>query len=195
MYLICKIKLPVTWVNKMKHKEKLIIYVWLCSLAVILLVGIVLCLQRPPTEIVQANKDIVNMSEKIRAYYRNRPDYWGLNNSEAINLNLYVGKINNNQIINNLNKNVIIGSDINGSQVMPGQHSFLIGYKDLNKKECVELASLYWAEEDKLGLISVIIQNDSGNYEFSWGDKGLPLSKGQAQKYCKEKNNILWTFE
>ena len=179
----------------MKNKEKLIIYIWLSSLAIILLIGVILCFERPSSEIVQANKDIIKMSDNIRAYYRNRPDYWGLNNNEAIKLNLYVGKMNNNQILNNLNKSVIIGSDINGNQVMPGQHSFVIGYKDLNKKECIELASLYWAEEDKLGLISMAIQNSSGNYEFSWGNNGLPLSKAQAKQYCKEENNILWTFE
>lgn len=179
----------------MKRREKLIMYIWLLSLAIILLIGVILCLQRPSSEIVQANKDIMTTAEKIRTYYRNRPDYWGLDGKMAISNNLYTGTLTNNQIFNGLNKAIVIGSDINGSTVMPGQRSFVIGYRDLNKKECVELSSFRWQEEDKLGLLSLSLQNGEGVYEFSWGDKGLPLSHSKAKQYCKENNHLLWTFE
>lgn len=179
----------------MKNKEKMIMYIWLVSLVVIVLIGIIFCLQRPPAEIVQANKDIVETAGKIRAYYRRLPDYWGLNNAEAVKNNLYVGVITNNQIMNGLKKPVIIGADINGNPVMPGQHSFMIGYRDLNRDECVSLMSFRWQEQDKLGLLSVTVLNDDGTYEFSWGDKGLPLSRSRAKQYCRDKNHIMWSFE
>ena len=179
----------------MNNKEKIIMYTWLGSLVIILLVGIILCLERPSEEIIQSNKEILTIVKKIRKYYSNRPDYWGLDTAEAIKQNLYTGKVKNNQIINSLGRTVNIGSDSNGTQVMPGMHSFIITYMDLNKKECMELASFSWTEEDKLSLISITIQNKEGNYEFSWGDKGLPLSKKATKQYCQEENNLLWAFE
>lgn len=179
----------------MKNKEKVIVYIWLCSLALILFIGIVLCLQRPPAEIIAAQQEVITLSSKIRAHYRNRPDYWGLNGNEVINKKLVAFKISNNQLYNKLDKPIVIGGDINGTQVMPGSHSYKIVYYDLNKKECEELASFRWQEEDKLGLLSMTIQSSEGTYEFSWGDKGLPLSKGRAKQYCKDKNRIMWSFE
>jgi len=193
--LICKIKLPAVWANGMKKKEKIIKLVWLTSVALILLVGIILCLQRPRLEIIEANKEIAKMAENIRAHYRNRPDYWGLNNGEVIKKNLYAGKMNNNQIIGKLNKVIIVGGDAKGGQVMPGQRNFMLGYQKLNRAECEQLASFRWTEESKLGLISLTIENNAGTYEFSWGNKGLPLSRSRAKRHCGEENSIFWTFE
>lgn len=182
-------------VKKMKNKEKIILYIWLSSLIIIILVGVMMCFQRPSEKIIEANKEVLMLAGKIRTYYSNRPDYWGLGNSEVIKQKLYPGKINNNQIMNNLGKIVNIGSDGNGTPIMPGVHNFIISYQKLNQKECIELASFHWSEEDRLGLISITIQNTKGSYEFSWGDKGLPLSKGMAKQYCKEENKLLWSFE
>ena len=195
MSLICKIKSPVIWVNKMKNKEKIIIYIWLCSLVIIVLIGVMMCFQRPSEQSVAANKEMLETAEKIRAFYRNRPDYWGLNGNEAVKNQLFTAKINNNQLLNSLNKKIIIGADSEGTTVMPGQKSFAITYLDVDKKECIELASFSWKAEENLGLLSMMIQNDGQNYEFSWGDKGLPLSQGRAKQFCHEKNNIMWLFE
>ena len=89
----------------------------------------------------------------------------------------------------------MVGSDEKGTTIMPGQHNFVISYRELSKKECIELASFRWQEEDKLGLLSMSIQNAEGTYEFSWGNKGLPLTKSRAKQYCQEKSNVLWSFE
>ena len=170
-------------------------YIWLISLVIILGIGLILCLQRPPAEIIAANKELMAMSEKIRTYYRNRPDYWGLSNSEVIKHNLYVGKMTNNILTNGLGKGIVVGSDELGSQVMPGSRSFAITYTKLNNDECIALASFNWKEEDKLGLISMAVQNSKGSYEFSWGEKGLPLSRGRAKQFCGQENSIMWRFE
>ena len=179
----------------MKNKEKFIMYIWICSLVTIIVIGTILCLRRPSGEIVQANKEILSTADKIRSYYRNRPDYWGLDTQAVIKDELYIGKIENDKIINNLGEEVVIGSDIDGTTIMPGQRIFSISYLQVMQKQCIELASFRWQEEGKLGLISFKIQNDSGDYEFSWGNKGLPLSRNYAKQYCKEKNNLSWTFE
>lgn len=179
----------------MISKEKLIIYIWLISLVLITIIGILLSLQRPPKEIIAADNELIKMTEKIRAHYRNRPDYWGLDNKSVIEQKISLGKFEDNKILNSLGKEVLIGGDGEGTKVMPGARSFVIAYQDLTNKECIELASFQGKEQDKLGLISMSIQNDKGAYDFSWGNKGLPLSRHQAKQYCQEKNKIMWSFE
>ena len=178
----------------MKNKERIIVYVWAISLVIIVAVGVVLCLQRPSPEMVQANREMLSLAKKIRTYYHNRPDYWGLDTNEVIKQKLHVSKLKDNQLINSLGKEIVVG-DAQGTQIMPGTHSFVISYKNLTQKECVDMVSIRWQEEDKLGLISISIRNGQNNYEFSWGDKGLPLSQSQAKQYCKESNDLLWVFE
>ncbi|MBR1605353.1 MAG: hypothetical protein IJ660_04520 [Alphaproteobacteria bacterium] len=179
----------------MINKEKLILYIWLFSLFFIILLGVIFSFKRPPSEIIAADKELIKMTEKVRMYYRNRPDYWGLNNTVAIEQKFYQGELKDNKIFNTLGKEVVIGADGDGTQVMPGARSFVITYRELDKKECIELAIFQGKEQDKLGLISMSIQNDKGTYDFSWGNKGLPLSRKQAKQYCQEKNNIMWSFE
>ena len=179
----------------MINKEKLILYIWLFSLIFIIIVGILLSIQRPPAEIIAADEELVRMTEKIRTHYRNRPDYWGLSNETAISQKFYVGQIKDDKIIGALGKEVVIGADAEGTQIMPGSRNFMITYRDLNKKECIELSVFRGKEQDKLGLISMSIQNDKGLYDFSWGNKGLPLTHSRAKQYCREKNDIMWSFE
>lgn len=178
----------------MNTKNKITIGVLLCSLSSVIILGIILYLHKPSKEVLQANNELVETSKKIRDYYRNKPDYWGLNSNEVIKNLLYSGKINNNQIINSIKKAVIVGADRDGVTVMPGQRSFAITYKNLNKKECKELASFNWKTQDNLGLISMKIYNEN-NYEFNWGENGLPLSRNKADMSCQEVNDILWVFE
>ena len=179
----------------MKHKEKFLIYTWLGSLIFIVATGIFFCFQRPSSEIIKAEQSIVSISEKIRAFYRNRPDYWGLSNTSVISQKLYDGTIVEGKMLNNLGKEIVVGGDSSGSQVMPGSKSFVVTYKELNRAECIELSAFRGQEQDRLGLIAMSIRNETGVFEFSWGNKGLPLSKSQAKKYCAEKNDIMWTFE
>ncbi len=151
--------------------------------------------QRPSSKNVAANQELVQISSKIRQYYQNRPDYRGLNTAEVVKNNLYVGKVNNNVILNSRGKSVLIGGDAAGSMVMPGIRSFVISYLDLTRKECIELSSRFWQETEKLGVLSMSIINETYNQEFNWGEDGLPLSKSQAEKYCKNKNTLVWSFE
>lgn len=154
-----------------------------------------LLFQRPNSKNIAANKELVQISSKIRQYYQNRPDYRGLNTAEVVKNNLYVGKVSNNVILNSRNKPVLIGGDAAGSIVMPGSRSFVISYLDLTRKECIELSSRFWQETEKLGVLSMSIINNAYNQEFNWGEGGLPLNTSQAEKYCKDKNTLVWAFE
>ena len=179
----------------MRYKEKFLIYTWLGALIFILIIGIFFCFQRPSVEIIKAEQSLVTTSEKIRAFYRNRPDYWGLSHTSVISQKLYDGTIVENKILNSLGKEVVVGGNSSGSQVMPGSRSFVVTYKELNRQECIEISAFRGREQDRLGLIAMSIRNETGVFEFNWGNKGLPLSKNQAKKYCTEKNDIMWTFE
>ena len=179
----------------MINKEKLILYIWLTSLVIILLLGLIFSFKRPPKEIIAADKELIKITEKVRMYYRNRPDYWGLDNETAKQQKFYLGEIKDDKMLNVLGKEILIGADDSGAQVMPGARSFMVTYRDLTHEECIELAVFQGREQDKLGLISMSIQNDKGVYDFSWGNKGLPLSRSQAKQYCQEKNSIMWSFE
>lgn len=180
----------------MKNKEKIIAYAWGISLIIIVLIGVLLCVNRPNPEIVKAYHELIGTAGKIRGYYSNRPDYWGLNTGAALKQNLHEGVMNNNRILNNLGKPVVIGADSEGNAVMPGQHSFMIGYRGLSRKECIALLSFRWSEEDGLGLLSVSLKNDAGGvYDFVWEDGGLPVSRGMAGKYCGQDNSVMWFFE
>ena len=179
----------------MLNKEKLILYIWLFSLIAIIAIGVLLSLQRPSAEIIAADKELVETTEKIRTYYRNRPDYWGLDNGVVIEQHLYAGELKEGKVINSLQKEVIVGSDDKGTKVMPGSRNFIVMYRGLTKEECIAIASFRGKEQDQLGLISMSIQNNKGTHEFSWGNKGLPLSSGQVKKYCQEENNVMWSFE
>ena len=179
----------------MATKEKIITYTWLVSIILIISLGCFLIFQRPSAEVVSSHKELLTMSESIRKHYKNKPDYWGLNTTEVVKDKLYTGKLTNNQIINSLGKYVIVGADIEGNPVMPGMKSFIIGYKGVSKKECVELASFIWNENDKLGLLSIQINTDKMEHNFDWSEDGLPLSKNKAKQFCSENNNIIWVFE
>ena len=179
----------------MTKKEKVITYIWLMSIVIIIFFGVFLIFQRPSTDVVSAYKELLETSDKVRTHYKNKPDYWGLNTTEAVKNKLFSGKLTNNQIINSLGKYVIIGGDISGNTVMPRMRSFVIGYKDLTQKECIELASFIWKESDKLGLLSVQINTDNVEYNFDWGEDGLPLSRSKAKQFCGEVNSLVWIFE
>ena len=179
----------------MKNKEKLILYIWLVALIFIVLVGIILVWQRPSSEVISASKELMETSEKIRTYYSNRPEYWGLDTYEAISKKLYSGKITNNQIINNFGKPVVIGADVKGTPISVGMRGFTITYQHLTQDECVGLTSFNLSEKEKLGLMSVTIQSEKGIYRYEWGEKELPLSHSRARRSCGENNDILWSFE
>ena len=179
----------------MIKKEKIITYTWLTSIIIIISIGVFLILQRPSTEAVSAHKELLAMAEKIRRHYKNKPDYWGLSTSEVVKNKLYSGKLTNNQVINSLGKHVVIGADIAGNPVMPRMRSFIIGYKGLSKKECIELGSFIWNEEDKLGLLYMQINSGNTEHNFDWSEGGLPLSRNRAKQFCKDSNNLIWAFE
>lgn len=89
----------------------------------------------------------------------------------------------------------------------PFSTSFSITFKGLDKRVCVEMASLSWPEKDSANLLSITV----GSEKYTWpvyvsnGDdeKVLPITHGMAMNVCQaeaEKNmankqvDITWEF-
>lgn len=161
---------------------------------VLIAVGIALHMfSKPDIKIIKAHQQVISLAVQIRNFYRNKPDAWGLNTASAIKNNL-AGKemVNGRMLQNALGKEVLLGADILGNTVMPGNRNAVIVYKNLNKKECETLAVLPFTEKMQLSLNAVTIVNEQ-EHTFSWGEENsLPISKSKADETCQNANDILW---
>lgn len=163
---------------------------------VLLISGIALHMfSKPDTKIIKAHQQVVSLAEQIRNFYRNKPDAWGLNTAFAIKNNLAGKEMTNGRMLQNaLGKEVLLGADILGNTVMPGNRNAVIVYKNLNKKECETLAVLPFTEKMQLSLNAITIVNEQ-EHSFTWGEENsLPISKSKAGEICKKANDILWNI-
>jgi len=55
----------------MMRKEKIITYTWLTSLLLIISIGMFLIYQRPGADVLSAHKELIQMADNIRNYYKN----------------------------------------------------------------------------------------------------------------------------
>ncbi len=163
-------------------------------LAVLLLIGFYGC--RRENKIYQAAAaEVWQNAETIRAFYRSKPNYWGLNGATAIKNNLTVSwKKQKGKLYNLLNKEVFIGNSA-GETVMPGGKDFNIIYSDLSREECREIAAYHPSEQQSLGLRGMIIES-ALTTEFDWrGKNKLPVSQDAADQACGKTSRIIWNFE
>lgn len=180
---------------QIKHFNK-IISVILIILAVILLVEMIFFRETDikTAEVAQQNE---LLAQKIRQYYSQRPDYWGLSTKTVINNKIAPAEMITAQGLRNAyNAEVLVGNGINGDIVMPGSRSFDVVYKNLNRRQCMELASYGYSEKYLLGLNSITINSEKSSNTFNWGEgKTLPLSAKEAKKKCGLTNTLLWHYE
>ncbi len=149
------------------------------------------------TEIEPVAQQLVQISDIIRKKFSAKPDFWKLNTQWLIdNQVLPNSMVKDGKIINLLGEEVVVGFGIEGQMLMPGAKSFDIVYKNLNHSECVGLASYAFAEQQVLGLLSLVIINGAEEKHLDWSeDGGLPLSADEAQKLCSSQNMLIWNFE
>lgn len=151
----------------------------------------------PNTKIAEAQQNMFALTENIRNFYKKRPDYWGLSTQSALKNGLFPQMmLKESKIYSAVGQNILIGSDEAGSVVMPGMRSFYIIYDGVSKKDCVDMVSYPISEQNKLGLLGVIIKNNKEEVVFQWGgENSLPIKKDKATKICRNKSIILWNFE
>lgn len=152
---------------------------------------------RTNQKIIDTMDNLVQLTENIRRNYKNRPDYWGLSTDSVVQKQIApAAMLQNGKLVCPVSSDVSVGSDETGSMVMPGMRSFYIAFKNLSKKDCVDLAVFPLSEKNKLGLLSVTIKSGDEETLFQWGgEASLPITKEQAAKKCRNKNIILWNFE
>lgn len=152
---------------------------------------------RTNQKIIDTMDNLVQLTENIRRNYKNRPDYWGLSTDSVVQKQIApAAMLQNGKLVCPVSSDVSVGSDETGSMVMPGMRSFYIAFKNLSKKDCVDLAVFPLSEKNKLGLLSVTIKSGDEETLFQWGGEApLPITKEQAAKKCRNKNIILWNFE
>lgn len=168
---------------------------WIGIMVAILLIGLgaTYWLTKPDTKVIAAHQQIEILVQKIRDFYRNKPDAWGLNTASAIQNHLVDSTMIKGRMVQNaLGKEVLLGADILGNMVMPGNRNAVIVYKNLTQKECRLIISQQFDEKMQLSLNSISIVNDQ-EHTFSWGgENSLPISREKANEICKKANDILW---
>ena len=180
------------WLQRFSKKEKTIGLFAFC----VLMISLSLCFCRHKSDIQPAGAQLSEVVNIIRNNFRTRPDYWQLSNAWLISQNILPSKmIQDNAIINLLDKPVFIGSGMSGQVLMPGAKSFDVAYQNLSYDECVGLSGYEFLQNEVLGLISITIINGAEENKYTWGDGGLPLSPQTAQKICRDKNILIWNFE
>lgn len=171
--------------------------IWICVAVSILLIATLFLLFdfSPKDNYVEVKNELVMLSESIRKQYKTKPDYWGLNKSNVVDF-APKDMIINNKVVSSIGREFIVGQNELGDIVMPSQRNFMITLANLNKKSCQDIATLDIDHEKHLSLHKIILRNEDISIEFEWGqENAIPISKGNAKKYCTNKNSISWVFE
>ena len=163
----------------------------------IIMIGYVSCTmsQRQISRNVQ---DIFAISDEIRAFYTNKPDYWGLNTEFAIKNKIVPNEfVKDNKILLSNGLEILIGNGADGDTIMPLSQSFDIVLPQLNKAQCISYAEMPLKQDNLLKLLSIRIINASGDYLFEWGgQKKLPVQKYTTKNLCADnKNTIIWSVK
>ncbi len=185
-----KIAQGIEFFNNLKNGYKII--------AIILVIIVSLSLfYNNDNNVEVAAQQLVKTTEIIQQQFKTKPDFWKLNSKWLIdNQVLPQDMIDNNSIVNALEKEVIVGSGIMGQMLMPGAQSFDIVYKNLDYNECVFLSTYPFPEQQLLGLLSITIINGAQEKQFIWGENELlPLSQHKAEETCSKNNMIIWNFK
>lgn len=146
----------------------------------------------------EATNELEQLTFNIRRYYQNRPDYWGLSTQTVLDKEIYPRKmLKNNQLIGFFGNSVAVGNGLNADVLMPGARNFDIIYRDLNKKQCIGLASFKFDQKFWLGVTGITIISGNKTHLFTWDNKTnrLPIQKDAAEDVCESNNTIIWHYE
>lgn len=148
--------------------------------------------------ILEDVSQIFSLSDEIRAYYADKPDYWGVDTDLLIkNKVLPKHYIHKNKLLLDSGRQILIGNGINAEPVMPLAQTFDIIMPDLNKAQCISYAEAPLDDEASLKLFSLQIINSSGAYLFEWGGSfSLPIKKYATKDLCLDRENtLIWSIK
>ena len=184
---------PAQWIDFIKNLKNGYKFI-IATLILIIPLSLFCCSEE---SIEPTANQLIELTNKIRQKFSSKPDFWKLNTQWVIdNQILSEDMVDNDNIINELGKNILIGFGAQGQMLMPGAKSFDVVYEDLNHNECVALSSYHFSEQQILGLLSLTIINETQETRLIWGENGKLLpSKDKAQTICGKKNILIWNFE
>ncbi len=149
-----------------------------------------------------ANKtveDIFKISDNIRQFYVDKPNYWGLDTQKVLKENIIDEKyIKDNKISIGKDISVNIGKGKDANTLMFIDNSFDIVIKGLNKSKCISLIEAEISKENIVKLHKITLFNSNGEFNFEWdeGKYSLPVKEYIAKDICSDVDNIvLWTVE
>lgn len=136
----------------------------------------------------KAQDQIFIIITNVRTYYAGKGGYGGLDNLEAIKLNIAPSDMLPNA--ENTSANGIrsaFGGKVNIKTVDDNVGQFSIEFQDIGTETCISLMSTDWGTD---GLVSIA----TGSLTAGAGE--LPIAPSIAAANCKSGgiNNITWTF-
>lgn len=139
----------------------------------------------PYTEL---HTQIMATSDMVRSYYRDQPGFWKLSTDFAKANDLVKIDLNKYK-----DYELAIGSGEDGDIVMPGEMSFNIILKNLNKSACIGLSEMPVSQNEQLGLQTISVNGTV----FAWGEEySLPIKKYKTRDICQPADNtVIWTFQ
>jgi len=149
--------------------------------------------------IIRDVSDIFILSDDIRSYFSNKPDYWGLNTKFVIRNKILPRRFTRrHKVILKSKRKIMFGNGENADTVMPTMQTFDIVLPNLNKAQCISYAEAVVSDENMLKLYSIRIVNSLGNFAFEWGNnvRPLPVAKYATKDLCvKGQNTVIWTMK
>ena len=142
-------------------------------------------------------QDFFTISDDIRSFYSDKPDYWGLDTDFVIKNKIISSDfIGHNRLLSGNGTAFLIGKGVDAETVMPTDHNFDIILKNLTKAQCISYAESNLTEEQLLKLEKINIINEKGSFTFEWGgERKLPIVNYVTKDICQEKSNtIIWTL-
>ena len=142
--------------------------------------------------------EIEDLSTNIRRHYQNKPDFWGLSTQTVLDKKICPNKmLQNGKLVGFFDNPVLVGNGPNAMVLMPGARNFDIIYKDLDKKQCVAVATSKLKQDIWLGVVGVSIVNKDKQQRFDWDNKeySLPIKTTQAKKSCGNDSMVIWHLE
>ena len=147
----------------------------------------------------EAGNQVIALAKNICDTYKMRPDFWGLSTQEVIRQKLYPAsmRVEGDKLKGYFANNVEIGANEDGVAVMPSMRSFVIAYNDLNKKQCIALASHQFEHDFWLSVSELVIKNNKSEQIFSWSNEefALPAKRNNVVDVCDDVNKVIFRFE
>lgn len=169
------------------------------GIVIVILIMTLLIGGQQDTGAKEAGIQLEQLAQNIRNHYKTRPDFWGLSTNEVIAKKLYPLSMTaeDGQLKGYFGNPVEIGSDAQGTPVMPTVRRFTIAYNHLSKNQCAGLAANKFDQTFWLGVSGMAIDNGSKEQTFDWSSKDfrLPADKEIVKSLCNNVNNVVFYFE